>query len=179
MSKDTLSFPNILTILRFLLSTLVFFFLLKKETLTALSLFVLVAVTDVADGFFARSMNKKSSFGEMLDPMADKFMVFLALTALFAGYGFPIYGILIIARDIVSLLGSLILFLTSKKNWQPNNLGKLTTFLQILTIIAFIINFPIKYYLLNFAIFISILSAGVYFVRGTVLFRHIGGSTNV
>ncbi len=170
MSKDTLSFPNILTLVRFLLSTLVFFFLMKKETLISLVLFVVVAITDVADGFFAKNMKLKSSFGEMLDPMADKFMVFLALIALFVRYDFPVYGILIVARDIISLLGSLMIFLMHKKNWKPNKLGKLTTLLQVVTIIAYIVDLNFKAYVLNLTIVVSVLAGIIYFGRGIGLF---------
>lgn len=169
MPKNTLSLPNILTILRFLLSTLVFFFLLKKDTDLAIIFFILVTLTDFADGWVARSLKQNSSFGEMLDPMADKFMVSLSLIALFVRYDFPAYGILIVSRDVISLIGSLMIFLMHKKNWKPNKLGKITTFLQILTILGYIINFSHKAYILNFTIVVSIIAAGIYFGRGILL----------
>ncbi|MEK6808935.1 MAG: CDP-alcohol phosphatidyltransferase family protein [Nanoarchaeota archaeon] len=178
MSKDTLSFPNILTILRFLLSTLVFFLLLNKRTLLAIALFILVAFTDMADGWFARNMRKKSSFGEMLDPMADKFMVFLALIALLSQYNFPPYGIIIVVRDVISLIGSLIIFITAKKNWKPNIFGKATTFLQVLTIISYIVNLEIKEYILWITIVVSILAATTYFIRGIGLITKLKISSN-
>lgn len=166
MPRNTLSFPNILTILRFLLSPLFFILLLRKDIVLALIIFILVAITDVIDGFVARSTKQKSSFGEMLDPMADKFMVFLALIALFKEYNFPAYGLLIISRDIISLLGSLLVFLKKHGNWKPNKWGKLTTFLQVLTIISYIVNLPFKNYLLALTIVISLLAGFAYFVRG-------------
>jgi len=165
MREDTLSFPNILTLLRFLLSTLMFFFLLRKETLLAMMIFIVVAISDLADGWFARSMKLTSSFGEMLDPMADKFMVFLALIALLMKYNYPIYGILIITRDIISLLGSLLIFLMHKKNWRPNKLGKVTTLLQVITIISFLLNLRVKLLILDITIILSILAGLIYLFR--------------
>src|SRR5262245_64031016 len=41
----------------------------------ALAIFVLAALTDILDGYFARSWGQQSSFGRMLDPIADKLLV--------------------------------------------------------------------------------------------------------
>ena len=45
-------------------------------------LFVVVALTDWADGYLARKLNQTSSFGAFLDPVADKFLVCAALLVL-------------------------------------------------------------------------------------------------
>jgi len=45
----------------------------------ATALFVIVALTDWADGYLARKLNQTSSFGAFLDPVADKFLVCAAL----------------------------------------------------------------------------------------------------
>src|SRR6185369_15439970 len=45
------------------------------RNLIATVLFVIVALTDWADGYLARKLNMTSSFGAFLDPVADKFLV--------------------------------------------------------------------------------------------------------
>ena len=75
--------PNILTVLRLLaapgLVVMFMYFSRPWADLFALILFVLAAVTDWFDGFLARTWNQQSRFGAMLDPIADKVMVMIAL----------------------------------------------------------------------------------------------------
>ena len=52
------------------------------QNLSATVLFVVVALTDWADGYLARRLNMTSSFGAFLDPVADKFLVCAALLVL-------------------------------------------------------------------------------------------------
>ena len=56
-----------------------------QRNLLATVLFVVVALTDWADGYLARRLNMTSSFGAFLDPVADKFLVCAALLS--AGIG--------------------------------------------------------------------------------------------
>ena len=75
--------PNILTVLRLLaapgLVVMFMYFSRPWADLFALILFVLAAITDWFDGFLARTWNQQSRFGAMLDPIADKVMVMIAL----------------------------------------------------------------------------------------------------
>ena len=75
--------PNILTVLRLLAAPgVAIMFLYFKRPLAdwfALTLFVGAAVTDFFDGYLARLWKQESKFGAMLDPIADKAMVVIAL----------------------------------------------------------------------------------------------------
>jgi CDP-diacylglycerol--glycerol-3-phosphate 3-phosphatidyltransferase len=53
-----------------------------NKNLVATVLFIVVALTDWADGYLARKLNQTSSFGAFLDPVADKFLVCAALLVL-------------------------------------------------------------------------------------------------
>lgn len=79
----TWNIPNILTVLRLLaapgLVVLFLYFTRPFADLFALVLFVVAALTDWFDGFLARAWNQQSRFGAMLDPIADKAMVIIAL----------------------------------------------------------------------------------------------------
>ncbi len=50
----------------------------------ALAVFIGAGVTDILDGYFARSLGQQSSFGRMLDPIADKLLVASCLLMLAA-----------------------------------------------------------------------------------------------
>ncbi|MEM6467905.1 MAG: CDP-alcohol phosphatidyltransferase family protein, partial [Pseudomonadota bacterium] len=84
----TWTLPNILTTGRLLAApafALVFLVLPRPlADMVALVLFVLAAATDFLDGYLARRLNQESAFGRMLDPIADKAMVVIALSVVLA-----------------------------------------------------------------------------------------------
>ena len=79
----TLNIPNILTLLRLLaapgVAVMFLYFNRPWADWFALILFITAAVTDWADGYLARKWQQESKFGAMLDPIADKAMVVIAL----------------------------------------------------------------------------------------------------
>ena len=78
--------PNILTILRLAaapgVAILFLYFTRPWADWFALVLFVLAAITDFFDGYLARLWKQESRFGAMLDPIADKAMVVIALVVI-------------------------------------------------------------------------------------------------
>jgi cardiolipin synthase len=79
--------PNTLTILRILLvPVFAVAFAMPGTTarLVAFSVFCLAGVSDALDGFAARKLQASSDFGRMLDPIADKILVAVALMMLVA-----------------------------------------------------------------------------------------------
>ena len=82
----TWNLPNILTILRLVAAPLigVMFLLLPRPFAdwAALAVFVFASVTDYLDGYLARKWQQVSKLGTMLDPIADKAMVVIALAVL-------------------------------------------------------------------------------------------------
>ncbi len=78
--------PNILTLLRLLAAPgVVLMFLYFSRPYAdwfALILFVVAAITDFVDGYLARAWKQESKFGAMLDPIADKAMVVIALVVI-------------------------------------------------------------------------------------------------
>ena len=75
--------PNILTVIRLLAAPGVplayVLFPSPMADWIALILFVGASLTDFLDGYIARKWNQMSNFGRMLDPIADKVMVVIAL----------------------------------------------------------------------------------------------------
>ncbi|GGB89263.1 CDP-diacylglycerol--glycerol-3-phosphate 3-phosphatidyltransferase [Marivita lacus] len=85
----TMTVPNILTVLRLLaapgLALMFLYFSRPAADWFALILFVLAAVTDWVDGYLAREWKQETKLGAMLDPIADKAMVVIALMVI-VGY---------------------------------------------------------------------------------------------
>jgi cardiolipin synthase (CMP-forming) len=71
----------------------------------ALAIFIAAAITDFLDGYFARSLGQQSSFGRMLDPIADKLLVASCLLMLAADEtikGWSLWAaIVILCREIL------------------------------------------------------------------------------
>ena len=82
-----LALPNILTVLRIVLvPVFALAFVLPGEAarLTAFAIFCVAGLSDALDGLVARKLNAGSDFGRMLDPIADKILVAVALMMLVA-----------------------------------------------------------------------------------------------
>jgi len=67
--------PNTLTMMRLLLSFVVFGLIAQERFFFALIVFVIAAATDALDGYFARLLNQVTPLGRQLDPLIDKVIV--------------------------------------------------------------------------------------------------------
>ena len=78
--------PNTLTVMRLLAApgVALSFVIFDRPTADwiAIILFIVAALTDFVDGKLARAWNQESNFGRMLDPIADKAMVVIALSVI-------------------------------------------------------------------------------------------------
>jgi CDP-diacylglycerol---glycerol-3-phosphate 3-phosphatidyltransferase len=79
-----LNLPNVLTVVRILLVPVLVVALLGEtgNDLLAAIVFAAASFTDALDGYLARSRNSITSFGKLMDPIADKLLVVAALFAL-------------------------------------------------------------------------------------------------
>ena len=67
--------PNTLTVVRCVLSIVVFALIANAFYFLALALFGIAALTDALDGYFARLLNQETPLGRQLDPLVDKVIV--------------------------------------------------------------------------------------------------------
>jgi CDP-diacylglycerol--glycerol-3-phosphate 3-phosphatidyltransferase len=80
-----LNVPNVLTVVRILLVPVLVVALLEKTgggDLMAAIVFAVASLTDYVDGWLARSRNWVTTFGKLMDPIADKLLIIAALIAL-------------------------------------------------------------------------------------------------
>jgi cardiolipin synthase len=103
----------------------------------ALAIFVMAGVTDILDGYLARSWGQQSSFGRMLDPIADKLLVSSCLLMLAADStirGWSLWAaIVILCREI--LVSGLREYLAELRVSVPvTKLAKWKTSLQLVAI---------------------------------------------
>ena len=74
-----MNLPNKLTMARIIMVPIFMAVMLMEYYIPALVIFALASITDFLDGYIARKYNLVSSFGKIMDPLADKLLVFGAL----------------------------------------------------------------------------------------------------
>ena len=138
-----LTVPTMLTILRIaLVPVLVLFFYLpfSWSNFACVVIFVLAAITDIADGAIARRTGQTSRFGEFLDPVADKIMVTTALVLLVQRQEtyqaiFAIAAAVIVGREItISALREWMAEIGERALVSVSWVGKLKTIFQMTAI---------------------------------------------
>jgi CDP-diacylglycerol--glycerol-3-phosphate 3-phosphatidyltransferase len=126
--------PNTLTLLRIALAPVFMFFFLIDNfymRLIALGLFIVAALTDLADGFYARKYGVITGFGKFMDPLADKILVSSALISFIAlGYVSPLPVVLIVGREF-AITGLRLLTAYKGVVIPPTWSAKVKTFLQM------------------------------------------------
>ena len=148
------SIPNLLTLLRIVsIPFLVIVYLLPVSWSNdgAALIFAVAAFTDWLDGYLARKWNQTSSFGEFLDPVADKLMVATALVLLvndnptpFAGFLLAIPAGVIIGREIaISALREWMAEIGERTQVAVSVIGKIKTSAQMLAIVLLLFREPI------------------------------------
>jgi cardiolipin synthase len=128
---------NWLTIARILLVPVLVICLVYNRGFLALSTFIVAGVTDMMDGYIARTRGTKTRLGAFLDPLADK----LLLTASFVTLTYKFPKILpfwltaiVLSRDLLLVLVVMLIMLTGGNlNPAPTWLGKASTVGQMLT----------------------------------------------
>ncbi|MBN1549689.1 CDP-diacylglycerol--glycerol-3-phosphate 3-phosphatidyltransferase [Candidatus Babeliales bacterium] len=140
--------PTVLTLIRMLVSPFLLPFLFVYlaplnvfwiNILLAL-IFVLLSVTDLLDGYVARRLGAESDIGKILDPIADKVLLYSALIALLAAN--KIYFVWVLIMVIRELFVTGIRQVASEQGIAipVSFIGKLKTFFQMIYVTIVILN---------------------------------------
>ena len=136
-----LTVANQLTLLRMLLIPALVILVVYGLNGWALLVLIGAGLTDALDGILARWWSQRTTLGALLDPMADKLLListFVVLTApsLDLPNRLPIWlTVFVISRDVIIVVTvAIVNFSIGHLTFQPTLLGKLATFIYILTL---------------------------------------------
>jgi len=144
VGAEIVNLPNSLTLFRiFLVPVLVVVLLTKYSNFLGLGIFLVAAITDYFDGYFARRMNKVTRMGALLDPIADKLLMSAAFISLVElGLARAWMVVIIIGREFaVSGLRSIAAQQGVTIDASP--LGKTKTVAQVVAISLLIVGYEL------------------------------------
>jgi CDP-diacylglycerol---glycerol-3-phosphate 3-phosphatidyltransferase len=140
-----LNLPNVLTVLRIVAAPVLVVVLLGAipgGDVAAAIVFALAALTDGLDGYIARSQGSVTTFGKLMDPLADKLLIVAALISLVSLDRLAAWvAMVIIAREI-AVTGLRSLAAERGVVIEASWLGKVKTALQVVAILALIVQNP-------------------------------------
>ncbi|WP_156918934.1 CDP-alcohol phosphatidyltransferase family protein [Holospora obtusa] len=165
--------PNLISLLRIVLTPVICFLLLTQDTRArsyAFIIFIMACLTDYADGYIARQQQKVSQFGMVLDPFADKcLMSSLSFTLMYAQFcdltKFLCLSFMMLRDTAVSTLRSF----AGHQRIPVHSHAKIKTTLQMMGMAAMI--FPhaggssMASWLLFSSCVISLYTGGLYFFQ--------------
>jgi cardiolipin synthase len=171
--------PNILSLLRIGLAPILVLSMYAGLLKCAFLIVVFASITDLLDGFLARSYKSITNLGILLDPLADKLFLLMTFGSLALVesplFRVPIWFLTIVfVREIIMVIGVvLVLWLNNAARIAPSIWGKMTTFFQLLFILwlfgsyffGIAPNYPYEVLLRLLALF-SLFSLGTYIRMG-------------
>ena len=173
-----LSFANKVTICRilavpFFIAAIVYYSP-EREYLryVALGIFLLAVISDVIDGYIARTRHQKTKAGSILDPLADKLLLISAFICLhnvgnlWGDLRFPLWLVIaVISRDVILLLGAMIIYaVQGNLEIVPTRWGKTSTFFQILCVLGILLQVDLSFVVWYITIIFTFFS-GVGYIR--------------
>ena len=105
-----LTVPNCISLLRIVSIPFIAVFVSHHKMVLALIVLALSAVSDGLDGLIARSFNQVSKIGQILDPIADRLLIFCSILALGVANIIPWWMLIVVGlRDLI--MAALVLIL--------------------------------------------------------------------
>ncbi len=135
--SSLLTLPNLVSSSRVALAV---GFVASDAVPTRLALIGIASLTDFLDGWLARRIKSTSRFGELLDPIADRFFVLGVVISYVLGGQFSLWqAVAIMFRDVMSVIG---FFVARNVRWlraipfKARPIGKAVTVAQLITFFA-------------------------------------------
>ena len=161
--------PNALTLFRFLATFVIAYLILEDfDPKTILIFYIVAASTDKLDGSWARLTSSVTKFGANFDIIADRAFFGVTILCLIVYYAFIDMGnqllvlslFLIMTREMITLPAILIMGMRIP---ETKTVGKMTTFLQAVTIGMIILQWKISFYFSILTGIVGIFSGVTYF----------------
>jgi len=133
-----LNVANTITLLRFALVPALALQLIRAEYGSAFVLFIVSAVSDLADGIVARRWNQATRFGAVADPLADKLTMLTVTGLLTIQHALPWwFALAVVLRDGLIVGGALAYhFCIGPVEMAPSRISKLNTAMEFLLLLA-------------------------------------------
>ncbi|MBR2673884.1 MAG: CDP-diacylglycerol--glycerol-3-phosphate 3-phosphatidyltransferase [Mogibacterium sp.] len=165
-----MNLPNKLTVLRMIMVPFFIAAFMSENYLIALVIFAAASLTDLFDGQIARKYNLITNFGKIMDPLADKILVYSALCLFLEGgliTGWML--IIILAREFI-VAGMRTVAASEGRVLAADMSGKIKTVLQMVGVTIMILglafseqyDFALLIYDIGYYIFLASLLATVY-----------------
>jgi CDP-diacylglycerol--glycerol-3-phosphate 3-phosphatidyltransferase len=157
-NKKIINIPNVLSFFRIILSLLLYF--IWDKSYIIFSVLLVIGVTDVLDGYFARKFNQKTIFGAWLDSIADFiFHISLILCVMIYDFNYILeYKYFIFVIILLKILSLIICFIKYKKLGFLHTLGNKITGIILFSGICTFVLLKIDI-VIWIGIFISIISS--------------------
>lgn len=145
-----MNLPNKITVFRFFLIpvfAVTFLVNFPYHEIVALVIFSIASISDFFDGYLARKYNLVTDFGKLMDPLADKLLVCVALVCFVqVRDNFPCWcAIVILAREFI-ISGIRQLAAEKKIIIQASLWAKSKTVTQLITCILYILDWNYKWF---------------------------------
>ena len=129
-------------------------------------LVVIMIISDILDGYFARRFGEITQWGKILDPLADKVAIGTITLLLVFTRGLPAWvAFVVVGRDLLILLAASILMNRVKIVISSNMWGKVATLVMSLLLVAYAMDFAVvKQPLLILAAILLVVSWFTYFL---------------
>ena len=168
--------PNLISVLRILSIPVIAVLVARHQMVEALVVLAISAVSDGIDGIVARMFDQVSKIGQILDPIADRLLIFCSILALGVAGIIPWWMLIIVGlRD---LLMALLVLLLAQHDYGPlpvHFVGKAGTAMLMISITALIFcdiwNNPIADLLHLAALAAGIWGIGLYWLAGYIYIR--------
>lgn len=145
VSDRILTIPNVISFIRLIFAFVAFALLVRgNNDVLAAIVFALTALTDCLDGQIARRTHSVSRLGQLLDPAVDRILMICAVVGLLIVGRLPIWiVVLVLARDLLLLVGGSWLLRTYHIRIPVVYAGKVATTLLFVGMAGLILNIPL------------------------------------
>lgn len=130
-----MNLPNKLTMFRIILVPVTMALMLLDRPVFAGIVFALASITDFFDGFIARKYNLITSFGKIMDPLADKILVFGALLCFIQNGTINVWPVVIILAREMFVTCMRVVAVDKGKVIAASWWGKIKTNVQIFSVL--------------------------------------------
>jgi len=166
--------PNKLCFFRLFLVPMVLLVLYSEinySVYIATVIFIIAAITDVLDGYIARSRKLITDFGKFIDPLVDKILVVSVLVYLVYIQTIPDWMVIIIIAREFAVSGFRIISASRGIVVAASKLGKFKTQSQIIAVIFALLELPFYLWIILFAVILTVISGADYIWKGRNFFK--------